>query len=252
MKKQILLIVPLLILGYVAYGCSCAFENVDVHKIMRHDLVFAGKIIKKEEINNSARERKIPSKFSEARSALKYTFAVKKLIHGNLTQKQVVVYSTTSGAACGVNYEVGDEYYLFAYEYQSEFHTGLCSQNIKKQKATKPYKKLMRAYRKSKRLKEWKDVKGKVTASGKVVHKKAEGTWVFYHKDKTTKAEGDFVNGEKHGDWKYYYSEEASQKLWSRIDELQKSKIKNKKNIMYRIEFYNHGEKSGEEYLFTE
>ncbi len=250
MKKHMLLMVSFLILSYFASGCSCAYQKVDVQKIMQHDLVFEGKIIEKEEVSNTAGKNETPSGPLRSMGYFKYTFAVKKLINGDQNQKQIIVYSASTGAACGVNYKLGDEYYLFAYKYQGAFHTGLCSQNVKKDKATKPLKKLMCSYRKSKKLKEWKDIENKLTASGKVVNKKAEGLWVLYHDDKTVKAEGDFVKGKKHGDWKYSYSEVASAKLLGRIDDQQKGKIKNEKNIVYKIEHYDKGEKTGEEYLF--
>ena len=118
------------------WACSCVHQPLSAKKMNESDLVFLGKIIEREIVDNDFEES--PEEIEGMRlEYFKYTIKVLKEVRGSMTNRQVEVYSPTQGSACGVYYEPDEVIYIFTYSWKGKQFTGLCSQNIKKEKLTR-------------------------------------------------------------------------------------------------------------------
>lgn len=237
-----LLIALFCILGNSASACSCFYQKMSVKKIIEYDLVFSGKVIDKEIVNTMMDSIDNTTSSSFNIDYYKYSFKINRLISGIHLEDYVTIFSSTQSSACGVNYEIGDELYIYAYEYKGAYQTGLCSFNINLDEVNRCYKKIVRSFEKSKDLKNWKNIDNQLIATGKVVNKKAEGFWIFFHEDNTVESKGNFINGKRHGKWKSYHNKASSEEYFNKLEDAQKVLVKNKSNIIRRLEKYDHGE----------
>ena len=64
--------------------------------------------------------------WSSGRGSWKVTFAVDRYWKGS-GAKRLTVYTATSGAACGVNYKVGERHLVIASKHEGELQSSLCT-----------------------------------------------------------------------------------------------------------------------------
>lgn len=110
--KKILLIFTLAVLASIgaAFACSCfAGESVE-DKFNRSDSVFTGQVISIEESGDY----------------YDVTFEVGKMYKGNFTVDKIVK-THQSSATCGYNFELNENYLVYANKNEGELSTGLCS-----------------------------------------------------------------------------------------------------------------------------
>ncbi len=122
MKKIVLLVFSIALLGVVGqatYGCSCREaegkrQRVNYKKWLKNfdGAVFVGQVVRIEK--------------NEARYEVKVTFEVEKYWKGVETS-QASIYTAMDGAACGVNYVEGQNYFVIANRSERKFYTDLCS-----------------------------------------------------------------------------------------------------------------------------
>lgn len=123
MRKVVLLIFSIALFsfyGQAAYGCSCREvapdkkQRVNYKKWLKdfNGAVFVGQVIKIEK--------------DEARYEVKVTFEVEKYWKG-VEMSQAFIYTAMDGAACGVTYVEGKNYFVIANPSGGKFHTDLCS-----------------------------------------------------------------------------------------------------------------------------
>ncbi|MFK7807867.1 MAG: hypothetical protein AB8F74_08735 [Saprospiraceae bacterium] len=247
-NKVILLLVFLVFFSSIGWSCSCVSTPMNAAHIASASLVFKGKILKKEAIPQRSRAEADPSIPPPPFRQVKYTIEVKEIIRGKYEKRQVEITTNSDGASCGMNFSIGDNYYVLAYLGEEGYRTDLCAQNKRIDRADKAYKKAMRKFKRAHCRKKWKNEKGKVIAKGKVKKRNPTGLWTFYHPDGGIKMQGQFVNGQRQGEWKFYYSERSSASYLKRNPDIDLTAIENKNNILYRGITYESGEKVGEQY----
>ncbi|MCM3872684.1 MAG: hypothetical protein ND895_18540 [Pyrinomonadaceae bacterium] len=120
MKKIVLVVCSIALLGVfgqATYGCSCRegkAQRVNYKKWLKSldGSVFVGRVVKIEKV--------------EARYEVKVTFEVEKYWKGVETS-QAFIYTAMDGAACGVHYVEGKNYFVVAQRSEGKFYTDLCS-----------------------------------------------------------------------------------------------------------------------------
>lgn len=120
MKKILLFAASLLVLNAnAANACSCV-PTTPQQSLKNSNAVFAGKVI------NIAHESSKNPEVSASWGEFKIRFEVSKVWKGKI-EKQQVVLTSDSSAACGYSFEKGKEYLVYASDQESTIRTGLCS-----------------------------------------------------------------------------------------------------------------------------
>ena len=96
MKQYFALLFSIIIPG-VVFSCSCDPESFSVKHIVESNIVFRGKVILTEEVNNS----------------IVYTFRIQEMIKGSHPTKRIEIISPSLGPACAIKIVENQEiYYL--------------------------------------------------------------------------------------------------------------------------------------------
>ncbi len=177
-----------------------------------------------------------------ANQYFRYTFRIDDLIKGDLKETTVDVYSATQGSMCGVNYNLGTKLLIYSHYSDGYFSTGSCSQNLILENITRPYKKILRKFKRSKKSRKWKNIDGKITAEGKVVKKVAQGAWTYYHEDGTVQSKGSYLNGQLHGEWVYYLSINDSKEHIAALSKEKQAKYTSGEPFLQRTAIYEKGQ----------
>ncbi len=116
MKKIVLYLLLLISLIGTALACSCIADDSIENKFNRSDEVFIGKVIDITENEN------IITGFNQ----FEIKMSLSKSYKGSI-DKNKIIYTNKDSAACGYNFEENSSYLIYAYEYENELGTGLCS-----------------------------------------------------------------------------------------------------------------------------
>jgi len=114
------LVVALLVLAAdarCAWACSCASPSAT--PIEARDggaAVFAGRVT---DVNTPD-----PNSYTLFRS-MAVTFAVSHVWKGNVGSS-IVIGTSRDGASCGYTFDIGQEYLIYAFEYEGQLVTGIC------------------------------------------------------------------------------------------------------------------------------
>lgn len=230
-----------------ALSCSCGYMTMSVKKINMYDIVVKAEIVEKEIADTIFAENGDSLYHHKHFTFYKYTVRVDQKIKPGTIEDYITVYSNVQGATCGVNYSIGDNYYLFIYKdktHGSVYTTGLCSGNQKVEKANRAYKKVIKDFIKGTKLKDWCDENGNLIARGLLVNSYPNGQWEYFHKDGTLESSGVYQMGVMDGKWDFYRSERYSLNLFESLDDVQKSQVSDPKNILYRFILYKNGERT--------
>jgi len=235
----------------ILFGCSCFYEPMSIKKIDHYETVFLGTIVNKETIGNILSSNKNAYQDDLLSSYFKYTFKIEENIKVNqASNNTIIIYSSTQGSTCGVDYGVGDKIYIFAYKVNEFQITGLCANNKRYLNANKNFKRIVKQYLKPRNRKTWKDENCDLTAKGKFDKGLMDGNWIFYYPDGNIESEGRFKNGLREGDWLKYQSKLSSHEYFMMLNDSQKAKVKRHDNILYQKESFINGKKVKTENLF--
>ena len=206
MKNKIFLTLLLSVFALHLFACSCIYQPMGINKIMRSEAIVGGKIIKKSVVSFDGTKDVEVSKEAEAMSLgnFKYTLEIQERVKGIGKESIIHFYSNMQSAACGVNYDVGAELYVFLHYSNDRWSTSSCSGNISKEYASDIENKIIKEYKTAKGKQEWFNEYKKLEAVGKVKNQTARGKWTFYFSDGTVAAEGKYKKGLKKGKWKIY------------------------------------------------
>ncbi|MAM27468.1 MAG: hypothetical protein CMC13_00445 [Flavobacteriaceae bacterium] len=137
MRKTLLLILLISISTTEIIACTCAREKASLERKVktefnRSDLIFTGKVISKVTKTNE-------EYFSLADPTI-YTFEIIEKIKGTFQSTNVEIVSEESGASCGYNFEIGQQYLVYSINSDQftsttankhDFVTDLCRRNQK-------------------------------------------------------------------------------------------------------------------------
>lgn len=245
MKKIILLACCLILSSTYVWSCSCIFEPMNIKTLFEADYVFKGKVIKKETVGNAPKDS---PDYNSHRDQFKYTFEIDEVIKGNVSKNRIAVFSSTQGSMCGINLSENVSYYLYAYsDGEGNYSTNLCTHTSDTQYANKLYRKIIRRYKRSAKIrKKWKYASSKkIAAKGKMKNQLPHGEWTHYHEDMNSslKAKGNYINGMKDGKWAYYHDSQNSKRIVEslEVNEGQFDNRPNKDNLLYKYEIYEKG-----------
>ncbi|MFS0725261.1 hypothetical protein [Paenibacillus sp. 1P07SE] len=110
-----------------AYACSCANSEPD-EAFERADTVFSGTVLRtKAEYKREGRTATFgyrDANLLEVQEAWK-----------GVEQSQLLVYDPGHESSCGMNFEEGQTYLVYAYDVKGELHTSYCSRTIELSRA---------------------------------------------------------------------------------------------------------------------
>ena len=102
-----------------SYACSCVPPGTPQEEMERSAAVFSGKVTKIVDENQN--------NFTQSSAdSLAVQIEVKDAWKG-IDQKQVVVYTARDSASCGFEFEVNQEYLIYASESEGKLQTTICS-----------------------------------------------------------------------------------------------------------------------------
>lgn len=105
-----------------AYACSCAAITSVEENFAKKDAVFAGKVVNIKNSNFSI--------FKSSADPVEVTFVVSEIWKGPATKK-VTLTTAESSASCGYEFNINDEYLVYAYENEGKsLESGLCSGTV--------------------------------------------------------------------------------------------------------------------------
>ncbi|MDF0728527.1 hypothetical protein PY093_17980 [Cytobacillus sp. S13-E01] len=98
------------------FACSCLQPPPVEVELERKTAIFSGKVIKIEDTTT----------FNQSSGdLLKVIFEVKSSWKG-INQPQAIVYTTRDSASCGFNFNLNEDYVVYAYSEEDKLMTGLC------------------------------------------------------------------------------------------------------------------------------
>lgn len=101
-----------------AHACSCAAPPAPAVALGRADAVFAGRV--------TAIDTPLLSRITGSGNVRQVTFAVSDVWKGEVPQ-EITLSTAASSAACGYEFDQGDDYLVYAGESRDGLSTGLCS-----------------------------------------------------------------------------------------------------------------------------
>ena len=103
-----------------ALACSCRFYETAEEHVAQTSIIFEGTVTKTDH----------PGFLFEKKENLETTFAVTRAIKGEIAEEMIVRHVNGEICClCGVNFEEGESYLIFAYRNnKGELHTNSCSQ----------------------------------------------------------------------------------------------------------------------------
>jgi hypothetical protein len=113
------LLLGLFLNGTPAWACSCFPHRSPQEELAESAVVFSGQVI---QINNSAQTRG----FFGSEILLTVTFNVYEIWKGP-QENPIVIKTTPNSASCGFNFEVGQEYLIYAFGSKSNLQTNICT-----------------------------------------------------------------------------------------------------------------------------
>lgn len=248
MKELIIICTLLTVSSFTLNACSCFMSPFYVGYINSSDLFIKGKVVDKTTVKYIINSK--GDTIQSFSANFQYKIKVTENIKPKFTEKLVTIYSPTQGSACGVNFKIGNEYYIFSKLKDGLNFTGLCLHNVRSKKASRKFKKIIKQFKNANNRYVWKNVEGRVIAVGKIVNEMPEGTWSYFHEDGKVKTSGNYKNGEKDGVWNSYLNLTASNAKMKTLDEEEKALIHNPTNIYFRQESYKDGWKYDSKLLF--
>lgn len=93
-----------------SFACSCLPHGTPSQELEKSDAVFSGEVLNVKTDN----------------STLQAKIRVKEAWKG-MDSKEVTVHTSIDSASCGVNFETGKEYIIYAYQEEGKYTTYLCS-----------------------------------------------------------------------------------------------------------------------------
>lgn len=116
-----------------ALGCDCIDPGSVKTEVKAYALVITAKALSKTPVGSAEQKRQLWSE-------VKFRFLVTRKFKGNITSDTITIITPESESACGVEFEIGKEYIIYAssramdqqtrkpYQLpQNEFKTTLCS-----------------------------------------------------------------------------------------------------------------------------
>ncbi|WP_299491067.1 hypothetical protein [Acaryochloris sp. IP29b_bin.137] len=102
----------------VAWACSC-IRSTPEEQMERADVVFTGRVIDKS-------MKTLETNPFGGLNLVQWTFEVEANHKGSVS-KQVTVESASNSAACGINFQMGERYQVFANQSDTALRASLCS-----------------------------------------------------------------------------------------------------------------------------
>ncbi|WP_409973740.1 hypothetical protein [Bacillus sp. Bva_UNVM-123] len=102
-----------------SFACDCVEPYPVKDELNRSSAVFSGKVVKIEDENKN-------KLFQSSADPIAVQFEVKETWKG-LNQKQILVYTERSSASCGYEFDLNNEYLVFAMEVDGQLKVSLCS-----------------------------------------------------------------------------------------------------------------------------
>ncbi len=187
------------------WACSCFFRDaLDITDVFESELIFSGTV-------ESITTEKIEDKASTAHFSFenkRVTLRTDRFYKGGDNEPEMTILTAAQGSACGFNFEAGQSYIVWAYQYKGKWHTTICDHTARISSKSKKQEALLRRYWKAKKKarKKWKSRKDFIRGSGMLSEGVPLGYWEHYYLKGGLKSTGDYKNGKKHGIWKYYLS----------------------------------------------
>ncbi|QUY43539.1 hypothetical protein [Acaryochloris marina] len=125
LRKTLLLSCLFMPIGFIsflhpqaAWACSC-MRSTPEEQMERADVVFTGRVI----------DQKMKTVATNPLGGLKlvqWTFEV-EADHKGVVSKQLTIESASNSAACGINFQMGERYQVFANQSKTALRASLCS-----------------------------------------------------------------------------------------------------------------------------
>jgi len=112
-------VVALVVAAPPALACSCMEPSPPVESAEQADAVFTGRAVSVERIVKETDYGKIGQR--------KVVFALDAVWKGVEEGDEVVVYTGTGGGDCGIPFDEGESYMVYAYGEPDDLSTGICS-----------------------------------------------------------------------------------------------------------------------------
>lgn len=125
MKKHLLLCIIFVLRSISASACSCETpQKIKAEDLESNPTVFTGKVIRLEKKEDSYE--------------LIATFEVKEYLFGMQQLSTFQVATSADGGMCGLDFAIGEEWYVFATNFDGELHADLCSRSVQLTKRIYP------------------------------------------------------------------------------------------------------------------
>ncbi|OJV51600.1 MAG: hypothetical protein BGO31_00830 [Bacteroidetes bacterium 43-16] len=114
--KTLLINICLFVLSYSAFACDCSVD--DYINFKKADLVFVGKVIKIENVNEYEINR--------------ITLQICEMQKGKIRKKKItIVIPCMNEVCCGVEFILNEKYKVFSVKRGKDYFTNLCSETVK-------------------------------------------------------------------------------------------------------------------------
>lgn len=117
MKKLIFVIILLLVIQVNTKACSCIeHKPITGLEVKETDKIFIGKVISIEKIEAFG---------------LKVIFKVKSNFKGCIDSSKVSIYTSLNTAICGIDFMIGEKWFIFSKNYNGQSFASLCSRSVR-------------------------------------------------------------------------------------------------------------------------
>ncbi len=114
---RIVILSIFLIRSMSGFSCSCGtLEKITQNEIEKVGEAFIGRI-KSISINDSS-------------YTISATFEVINYLKGKSFKSEITIQTSKSGGSCGLNFNVGQKWYIFAHYSEGDLYAGLCGRSV--------------------------------------------------------------------------------------------------------------------------
>lgn len=103
----------------VTYACDCVVSGTPSEEMEKKDAVFSGKVL-------TVKDRNKLSTIKSSADPMEVVIAVDEIWKG-IEESQVVVFTERDSASCGFEFQVGEEYLVYASKDGDKLKASLCS-----------------------------------------------------------------------------------------------------------------------------
>jgi antitoxin component YwqK of YwqJK toxin-antitoxin module len=243
MRKLLFLFLVLVASFGICQACSCIPPSpLSVKDFNETSVVFIGQVKQVKTLSN-------PDSYNQ----VEVLFEITQNFKGLSKVKEVKIYTASSSAACGITFQRGESWVLYANNFHGVLSTNLCTRSRRQSFAKKEDLAMLQSFAGQPQKRAWL-TEGIKRGEGQLINGLAEGKWQYFYPNGQIEEEGYFINGKKNGNWIKYINVTQIEAFLKNNLLIPNDSIIRKEDFAHKISEltqYKNGKKNGEYVVYS-